>query len=145
VALAALAAGSDALIRSAGADSTRAPIGAPPPFFYVEARNLGMAWQSSGAKGVARTGELASSPSPARGGHRRPPAAVLKTPMRSRGGVRRRRVQPKRMRQCRGRDPYPIALCAIDLPLSGEVKMSPTPPPPLRYAGRMKSEASLDG
>src|SRR6185437_7179121 len=115
----------------------------------------GMAWQSSGAKGVARTGELASSPSPARGGHRRPPAAVPEDADAKHrlwsiadakpGRVRRRRVQPKRMRQCRGRDPYPIALCAIDLPLSGEVKMSPTPPPPLRYAGRMKSEASLDG
>jgi hypothetical protein len=50
VALAALAAGSDVLIRSAGADSTRAPIGAPPPFFYVEAKVLGMALAKLGRK-----------------------------------------------------------------------------------------------
>jgi hypothetical protein len=50
VALAALAAGSDVLIRSAGADSTRAPIGAPPPFFYVEAKDLGMALARLGRK-----------------------------------------------------------------------------------------------
>src|SRR5690242_11686064 len=31
-------AGSDALIRSAGADSTVAPIGAPPPLIFLEAK-----------------------------------------------------------------------------------------------------------
>jgi hypothetical protein len=60
VALAALAAGSDVLIRSAGADSTHAPIGAPPPFFYVEAKILGMALARLGRKQkrAARTVKL---------------------------------------------------------------------------------------
>src|SRR6185437_13800823 len=49
VALAALAAGSDVLIRSAGADSTRAPIGAPPPFFHWRQGIWEWRWQGSGA------------------------------------------------------------------------------------------------
>ncbi len=43
MALAALAADSDALIRSAGADSTVAPIGAPPPLIFLEA-NVFVQW-----------------------------------------------------------------------------------------------------
>ena len=62
MALAALAAGSDVLIRSAGADSTRAPIGAPPPFFYVEAKNLGMALAKLGRKETRRESDLAYPP-----------------------------------------------------------------------------------
>ena len=47
------------------------------------------------------------------------------------------------MRQCRGRDPYPIALCAIDLPLSGEGENeSHAPSPaPLRGEDEVRSES----
>src|SRR6185437_9833003 len=85
VALAALAAGSDALIRSAGAVSRRGVDrrSASPSFMWRQ-RIWEWRLQGSGEKGAARMRVLVPSPSPERGGS----ASAA-----SQGGVRQRRVQ----------------------------------------------------
>src|SRR6185312_6257985 len=103
---------SDVLIRSAGADSTRAPIGAPPPFFYWGQRTWEWRWQSSGAE-TRRVSDLAYPP---------PRAA------RGRGTILRSKmvegVQPRRFAFIAGVSSRPALL-----PACAGRKAAATPPP----------------
>jgi len=81
------------------------------PLFFGGKRVRAVPWQSSGAKNASRERGCSCLHPPLKGEGRRA--------QRAGAGSVGAECKSKLMRWCRGRDPHPIALRAIDLPLPG--------------------------